>query len=68
MSDLFFTAGYYFFPGISLQAFPLEISLQDIFFLNSPITPSKVKWSASKIPQIFAQLTDSDLSFISKAF
>ena len=48
--------------------FPPEISLQDIFFLKSPITPSKVKWSAPKIHQTFGQLTDSDLSIISKGF
>ena len=35
-------------------------------FLKSPITPSKVKWSAPKIHQTFGQLTDSDLSIISK--
>ena len=47
--------------------FPLEISLQDIF---SEITrnPSKVKWSAPKIHQTLGQLTDSDLSTISKDF
>ena len=38
------------------------------FFLKSPITPSKVKWSAPKIHQTFGQLTDSDLSIISKGF
>ena len=38
------------------------------FFLKSPITPSKVKCSAPKIHQTFAQLTDSDLSIISKGF
>ena len=37
-------------------------------FLKSPITPSKVKWSAPKIHQTFVQLTDSDLLIISKAF
>ena len=37
-------------------------------FLKSPITPSKVKWSAPKIHQTFAQLTDFDFSVISKAF
>ena len=45
--------------------FPLEISLQDTFFLKSPITPSKVKWSTPKIHQTFGQLTNSDFSFIS---
>ena len=39
-----------------------------IFFLKSPITPSKIKWSAPKIHQTFDQLTDSDLSIISKGF
>ena len=38
------------------------------FFLKSPITPSKVKWTARKIHQTFGQLTDSDLSIISKGF
>ena len=38
------------------------------FFLKSPITPSKVKWSAPKIYQTFGQLTDPDLSIISKGF
>ena len=38
------------------------------FFLKWPITPSKVKWSAPKIHQTFGQLTDSDLSIISKDF
>ena len=37
-------------------------------FLKSPITPSKVKWSAPKpkLHQTFGQLTDSDLSIISE--
>ena len=38
------------------------------FLLKLPITPSKVKWLAPKIHQIFGQLTDSDLSIISKGF
>ena len=38
------------------------------YFLKSSITPSKVKWSASKIQQTFGQLTDSNLSIISKGF
>ena len=37
-------------------------------FSKTPITPSKVKWSALKVYQTFGQLTDSDLSIISKAF
>ena len=68
MSDIFFTAGYDFSQSYPCKLFPLEISLEDIFFLKSPITPSKVKWSAPKIHHTFAQLTDSDLSIISKAF
>ena len=40
-----------------------------IFFRSkSHIIPSKVKWSAPKIHQTFGQLTDSDLSIISKGF
>ena len=61
MSDVFFSAGDYFSQLYPYKLFPLEISLQDIFFMKSPITPSKVKWSAPKIHQTFAQLTDSDL-------
>ena len=57
------------FPSYILgKPFSLEIILQDIFFRKSPITPSKVNWSASQIHQTFDQLTDSDLSIISKAF
>ena len=61
MSDVFFSAGDYFSQLYPYKLFPLEISLQDIFFMKSPITPSKVKWWAPKIHQTFAQLTDSDL-------
>ena len=61
MSDVFFSAGDYFSQLYPYKLFPLEISLQDIFFMKSPITPSKVKWSAPKIHQTFAQLTDSEL-------
>ena len=69
MSDIFFSVQNIIFPRYFLASFfVLEIRLQDIFFLKSPITPSKVKWSALKIHQTFAQLTDSDLSIISKAF
>ena len=57
-----------FFPRILFACFfPLKISLQDIF-RESLITPSKFKWSAPKIHQTFSQLTDSDLSIISKGF
>ena len=65
---IYFSAGYYFLQLYPCTLFPLEISLQDIFFLKSPITPSKVKWSAPKIHQPFAQLTDSDFPIICKAF
>ena len=57
-----------FFPVISLQAFSPQNPSAGYFFLKSPITPSKVKWSAPKIHQTFGQLTDSDLSIISKGF
>ena len=68
VSDIFFRAGC-FFPGIYLHAFFLPKSAcRTFFFLKSPITPSKVKWSAPKIHQTFGQLTDSDLSIISKGF
>ena len=68
MSDIFFSPGC-FYPGIYLHAFFLPKSAcRTFFFLKSPITPSKVKWSAPKIHQTFGQLTDSDLSIISKGF
>ena len=38
------------------------------FFSKSTLTPLKVKWSAPKFHQTFAQLTDSDLPNIFKAF
>ena len=56
------------FPSYILATFPPSKSVCRIFFLKSLITPSKVKCSAPKIHQTFAQLTDSDLSIISKAF
>ena len=64
----FFSAGH-LFPGIvySHAFFPSK-SVCRTFFLKSTITPSKVKWSAPKIHQTFGQLTDSDLSIISKGF
>ena len=57
-----------FFFQIYLHAFFLSKSVCRTFSLNSKITPSKVKWSAPKIHQTFGQLTDSDLSIISKGF
>ena len=65
MSDIFFGARY-FFPGICVHALFLSKSVCRTFFLKSTITPSKVKWSAPKIHQTFGQLTDSNLSIISK--
>ena len=62
----FFQCRMFFPRNLFACFFPPEISLQDIFFLKSPITPSKVKWSAPKIHQTFGQLTDSVLSIISK--
>ena len=38
------------------------------FFSETTHNPSEVKWSAPKIHQTFGQLTDSDLSIISKDF
>ena len=67
MSDIFSVQDI-FLPGIYLHAFFLSKSVCRTFFLKSPITPSKVKWSAPKIHQTFGQLTDSDLSIISKGF
>ena len=53
-----------FLPGIYLHAFfPLEISLRDIF---SKIIHSPVK--GQMVYQTFGQLTDADLSIISKSF
>ena len=65
MSDIFFSAGYF---SPSVRAFFLSKSVCRTIFLKSPLTPSKVKWSAPKIHQTFGQLTDSDLSTISKGF
>ena len=64
----FFSVQDIFLPGIYLHAFFLSKSVCRTVFLKSPITPSKVKWSAPKIHQTFGQLTDSDLSIISKGF
>ena len=63
-----FFQGRIFFPrNLFACFFPLEITLQDIF---SAIThnPLKSQWSAPKIHQTFGQLTDSDLTIISKGF
>ena len=43
-------------------------SVRRTFFLKSPITLSKVKWSAPKIHHTFGQLRDSELPIISKGF
>ena len=65
---IFFLVQDIFLPGIYLHAFFLSKSVCRTFFLTSPITPPKVKWSAPKIHQTFGQLTYSDLSIISKGF
>ena len=64
----FFQYRVLFFPVISLQTFSPRNQSAGSFFLKSPITSSKVKCSAPKIHQTFAQLTYSGLSIISKAF
>ena len=64
----FFQCRVLFFPVISLQTFSPRNQSAGSFFLKSPITYSKVKCSAPKIHQTFAQLTYSGLSIISKAF
>ena len=65
---IFFSVQDIIFPrNLFACFFPVEVNLEEIF-LKSPITPSKVKWSAPKIQQTFGQLTDSDLSIISKGF
>ena len=56
-----------FHSYILASCFPSKLVCR-IFFLKSFITPSKVKCSAPKIHQTFAQLADSDMSIISKAF
>ena len=67
MSDIFSVQDI-FLPGIYLHAFFLSKSVCRTFFLKSLITSSKVKSSVPKIHKTFAQLTDSDLSIISKGF
>ena len=65
---IFFSVQDIIFPrNLFACFFPVEVNVEDIFF-KSTITPSKVKWSAPKIHQTFGQLTDSDLSIISKGF
>ena len=66
MSDIFSVQDI-FLPGIYLHAFFLSKSVCRTFTLKSLIT-SKVKWSVPKIRKTFGQLTDSDLSIISKGF
>ena len=68
MSDIFSVQDI-FLPGIYLHAFFLSKSVCRTFFLKSPespITPSKAKWLAPKIHRTYGQLTDSDLSILSK--
>ena len=68
MSDICFSAGCFFPRNLFACFFSSRNQPAGHFFLKSPITPSKVKWSAPKIHQTFGQLTDSDLSIISKGF
>ena len=49
-----------FHSYILTSFFPSKLVCR-IFFSEITHTPSKVKWSAPKIHQTFAQLTDSDL-------
>ena len=65
---IFFLMQDIFLPGIHLHAFFLSKSVCKTFFSEITHNPSKVKWSAPKIHQTFGQLTDSDLSIISKGF
>ena len=65
---IFFSVQDIFLPGIYLHAFFLSKSVCRTFSLKSPITSSKVKWSAPKMNQTFGQLTDSDFSIISNGF
>ena len=67
MSDIFFSVGC-FSQEFICTFFPSQNQPAGHFFQKSPITLSKVKWSAPKIHQTFGQLTDSDLSIISKGF
>ena len=67
MSDIFFQCRIFFSQEFISLLFPLEISLQD-FFSEITHNPLKSQWSAPKIQQTFGQLTDSDLSIISKGF
>ena len=68
LGDIFFSAGCFFSQEFISMHFSSRNQRAGHFFLKSPITPSKVKWSALKIYQKFGQLTDSDLSIISKDF
>ena len=69
MSDIFFQCRMFFSQEFICMLFFLPKSAcRTFFFLKSPITPSKVKWSAPKIHQTFGQLTDADLSITSKGF
>ena len=55
MSDILFQWRMLFLPGIFLQAFSPWNQSADNFFLKSPLTSSKVKLSAAKIHQTFAE-------------
>ena len=69
VSDIFFQCRIFFSQEFICMLFSSQNqSARPFFFFKSPIDPSKVKWSAPKIYQTFGQLTDSDLSIISKGF
>ena len=56
MRYIFFSAGYCFSQEFLCMFFSSRNQSAGYFFLKSPITPSKVKQSALKIHQTFAQL------------
>ena len=68
ISDIFFQCRMFFPRNLFACFFSSRNQPAGHFFLKSPTTLSKVKWPAPKIHQSFGQLTDSDLSIISKGF
>ena len=55
----FFSTQDIYFPKNIFACFFVSKSVCSTFFLKSPITPSKLKWSAPKIQQTSGQLRDS---------
>ena len=66
MSDIFFSAGYYFSQVLRCQLFFPRSHLQNIFFSEIIRNLLKSQIIDPKIQQTFAQKEDSDLSI--KAF